>query len=172
MFGIPSYLIYLLLAAGCGSTASTSSTGSNQDNKYTEDLSVWRPKTDNTTPAIVDKPANQETPKVKPYVEPQYASNKKIDVILDSIDRYNLSRKYVDGFTIQVYSGKREDAINAKKQLVTMVPEVPAEVQFHEPIFRVKAGKYFTRLDAQRDFLLIRKHFPAAIIIPDKIITN
>jgi hypothetical protein len=78
----------------------------------------------------------------------------------------------VEGYTIQVYSGKREEALNTRKQLTSLVPDVNSEVQFTEPIFRVKAGKYFTWIEAQGDYTLIKKYFPAAIIIPDKIATE
>jgi uncharacterized protein YebE (UPF0316 family) len=53
----------------------------------------------------------------KAFVEPTvYTVNKQLDAVLDSIDRINLTRKFVEGFTIQVYSGlKREDALNVRK---------------------------------------------------------
>lgn len=105
------------------------------------------------------------------YVEPKLAVNRKLDAVLDSIDRMNLSRRSVDGFTIQVYSGKREDAMNTKRQLASTLG-INSEVQFTEPIFRVKAGKYYSRLDAQRDYVEIKKHFPSAIVIPDRISIN
>ena len=93
--------------------------------------------------------------------------------VLDSIDRINLTRKFIEGYTIQVYSGmKREDAMNAKKQLTTVIPSLESELQYVQPNFRVKTGKYFNRLEAQKDFDMIKRFFPDAIIVPDKIAIN
>ncbi len=111
--------------------------------------------------------------KQTPYVEPKYAVNKKVDIVLDSIDRYNLLANAVDGFTIQIYSGlKREEALNAKKNLTSQLPDLDVDVQYAQPNFRVKVGKYFNRLDAQKDYMAVKKHFPTAIIIPDKVAVN
>jgi hypothetical protein len=90
--------------------------------------------------------------------------------VLDSIDRLNQNKKYIEGYTIQVYSGlKREDALNAKKTLATSLPNLETEVQYAQPNFRVKVGKYYDRINAQKDFLLVKRLFPSAIVIPDKI---
>jgi hypothetical protein len=116
---------------------------------------------------------NGEKKQPKVYMEPQFAVNKKLDAVLDSIDRINLTRKFIEGYTIQVYSGlKREDALNVKKQLTTALPDIESEVQYVQPNFRVKTGKYFTILEAEEDYQQVRKLFPAAIVVPDKIAIN
>jgi hypothetical protein len=170
MFGVPVYLIYLAFVAGCASPKSTSTSNTSPaGGAYTEDLSVLRPKVEAPKDTVV-----RTTDRTKPttYVEPKFAINEKLDTVLDSIDRMNLSRKFVEGYTIQVYSGRREQALDTRKQLSNLLPEIDSEVQFTEPIFRVKAGKYFNWMDAQGDFTLIKKYFPAAIIIPDRIPLN
>jgi hypothetical protein len=172
MFGVPVYLIYLAFIAGCAAPKATSSTTSKPsvNGGYTEDLSVLRPKVELPKDSVAK--STDMKGKTTVYVEPKFAVNGKLDAVLDSIDRINLSRKFVEGYTIQVYSGKREQALDTKKQLASLLPEINSEVQFTEPIFRVKAGKYYNWIDAQGDFTLIKKYFPAAIIIPDKITLN
>lgn len=169
MFEFPVSVIYYFLVVGCASTQTSTSTTS-QGSGYSEDLSVWRPKTEiaeNTT----SDPGDER--KATPYVEPKFAINKQVDAVLDSIDRLNGARKFVEGFTIQVYSGlKREDALNAKKTLTTTFPTIESEVHYNQPNFRVKAGKYHDRMNAQRDFLLVKRLFPSAIVIPDKFAVN
>ena len=162
------YLLFISLAVfGCAGPKSTTTT---QGGKYSEDLSVWRPKVE----AVPDTntAASTDERKATAYVEPKIAVNKQLDTVLDSIDRINLNRKFIDGFTIQVYSGKREEALNAKKTLTNSLPNLESEIQFTEPIFRVKVGRYYTRLDAQKDFVAIKRYFAAAIIIPEKIAIN
>jgi hypothetical protein len=170
MFNIPVYLVYCFLA-GCASTQSTSSTSATQGSGYSEDLSVWRPKVE--TSAAVTTPVQNDGPKETTYVEPKFNINKQVDVVLDSIDRLNQNRRYIEGYTIQVYSGlKREDALNAKKTLTTSLPDLESEVQYAQPNFRVKVGKYYDRINAQKDFLLVKRLFPSAIVIPDKIVVK
>jgi hypothetical protein len=160
--------IVLLLASGC-KTAKQPKTM--QDGKYSEDLSGLRPKVEEETAVVTVPEKNNRDPKA--YVEPIHTVNKQLDAVLDSIDRINLTRKFIEGFTIQVYSGmKREDALNAKKQLTTSIPKLESELQYLQPNYRVKTGRYFTRLEAQKDYEKIKRYFPAAIVVPDKIAIN
>lgn len=160
-------LLLFGLIAGCASQKAATTGGSS---KYAEDLSGLRPKVEIPKDTVIIKTGDDK--KGTLYVEPKYAVNDKLDAVLDSINRINLSRKFVEGYTIQVYSGRREDAINTRKQLTSLMPDLSSEVQFTEPLFRVKAGKYFNWIDAQGDFTMIKKYFPSAIIIPDKIVMN
>jgi septal ring-binding cell division protein DamX len=153
------------LLSGCKTQKTT--TTSSQDSRYTEDLSVHRPKIEAANPVVDSGKPDEKKP--TEYVEPKIAVNKKLDSVLDSINRINLSKNSIDGFTIQVYSGRREEALNAKKTLTNAFPELESEIQFTEPIFRVKVGKYYTRIDAQADYSEVKRYFPAAIIIPEKI---
>ena len=130
---------------------------------------MWRPKTQVTETGTATA-KTPETVKQTQYVEPKYAVNKKLDTVLDSIDRFNISKQFINGFTIQIYAGlKREEALNTKKNLSSSLPQLTSEVEYLQPTFRVKVGKYFTRLDAQRDYVAVKKYFPGAIVIPDKV---
>lgn len=160
-----------LLITGCKSGQQTQKSTSAQDGKYSEDLSALRPK-------VEELPANAATPDQvkrdpKASVEAKFTVNKQLDAVLDSIDQINLNARFVEGFTIQVYSGKnREEALNVKKQLTLSAPNLTTEVQYEQPNFKVKSGKYFTRLEAQKDFEQIKKYFPTAIVVPGQIVIN
>jgi len=163
-------LLVVMVAWGCKPTQPTS--GIQPDGKYTEDLSTQRPQVEETTETTLVAPDKiKRDPKA--YVEPTHTVNKQLDVVLDSIDRINLTKKFIEGFTIQVYSGtKREDALNAKKQLLTILPQFESELQYLQPNYRVKLGKYFTRLEAEKDYQQVKRFFKAAILVPDKIVIN
>ncbi len=152
---------------GCARKATTSGTAA--AGKYAEDLSVWRPD----VKEVVDSARTPETPeriRTPRYVDARYAVNDKVDTILDSIYDQNKSRGYIDGYTIQIYSGiKREDALNVKKKVTLSLPDLESELQYRQPNFRVRAGKYLSRLEAQADYLAVKKYFPNAIVIPDRI---
>jgi hypothetical protein len=143
-----------------------------QEGKYSEDLSALRPKMEEQkTETVITPEKNKRDPKA--YVEAQHTVNKQLDAVLDSIDQINLTRKFIEGFTIQVYSGmKREDALNIKKQLTLAFPDMDSELQYAQPNYRVKTGKYFTRLEAEKDYEQVKRYFQAAILVPDKIAIN
>lgn len=156
---------------GCATQKKTTTTQT-ATQKYSEDLSGLRPKIEPPANDVI-VPTGQDGRKPTAYVEPKFAVNKKLDTVLDSIDYFNLQRNFIDGFTIQVYSGlKREDALNAKKELTSALPDLQSDVHYSQPNFRVKVGRYFNRIDAQKDYLEVKKYFPTAIVIPDKVAIN
>jgi len=77
---------------------------------------------------------------------------------------------FFDGFTIQIYSGlKREDAMEVIKKMKDEVKDITPDIMYQQPKFRVKVGSYFTRLEAQRDLHRLKRIFPNAILIPEKV---
>jgi len=167
------YCVIVLMVAFSGCKTPQKSVTGSTSGKYYEDLSAVRPKVEAT--ATEATTTNTDTPQrdVKAYVEPVYTVNKQLDAVLDSIDRINLTRKFIDGYTIQVYSGlKREEALTVKKDLLQYLPKIEADVHYNQPNFRVKAGRYSNQLEAQKDFQAIQKYFPTAIIVPDRIPLN
>ncbi len=169
-------LLALVVAMGCSSKVSTTTATKEPApaGKYSEDLSTWRPReavTDTVKKATTNPVNGNHQP--TQYMEAKFAVNQSLDNVLDSISRINLANGHIDGFTIQIYSGvKREEALNVKKELSAALPELDSEVQYVQPNFRVRAGKYYDRLQAQKDYLSVKRHFPNAIVIPDRIPIN
>lgn len=164
-------LVALVVLSGCKPSQKTQTTAS-QDGKYSEDLSSVRPKVEELAPDNTTTPDKiKRDPKA--HVDAQFTVNKRLDAVLDSIDRLNLNRRSIEGYIIQVYSGtNKDDALNAKKQLTLAVPNLNSDVQYEQPNFKVRSGKYYTRLEAQKDFDQIKKFFPAAIVVPGQISMN
>jgi SPOR domain len=99
-----------------------------------------------------------------------HSVNAQVDEVLDSIARFNKTKMFVDGFTIQIYAGlKREEAMKAKKKMLDELNELESDFSYQQPKFRVKTGNYFTRLEAQRDLHRVKRVFPNAILIPEKV---
>lgn len=168
MRALPMMILAALSVFGCA-TVRTSSGTSGGAGKYSEDLSVWRPNAETTVDSATAAVEPVRTKKDQ-YVAPRFAVTRQVDTILDSIYDRNLSRGVIDGYTIQVYSGtKREEALIIKKKLNQSLPELESDVQYKQPNFRVRTGKYLTRLEAQQDYLDVKSYFPNAIVIPDKI---
>ncbi len=135
---------------------------------YTEDLSSLRPK-------VSADAFDQKKDSIKNKVEltrstPRHTVNAKVDQVLDSIDRFNLTRRFVDGYTIQIYSGqKKEDALSASKKLMESYTDLKTNIQYQQPKFKVTVGKYFTRLEAQKDLLRLKRLFSSSILVPERI---
>lgn len=135
---------------------------------HDEDLSAYRPKVAPDTATKTSYLTKQ--PGAKPRVEPTLHQSKQVNTVLDSIASLNQMRKFVDGFTIQIYSGtSREDAMNAKKRM-TELPDLTSVLQYNQPKFRVTVGSYYSRLGAQADFQRVKKVFPSSILVPDRVI--
>ena len=132
---------------------------------YHEDLYSLRAK----FPDPVDT-VQQTNYRRKKTVIPMQNVNYKVDDVLDSINRFNITRKFIDGYTIQIYSGQnREEAMNTKKKMMAE-PSLTAELEYNQPKFRVRVGRYYSRLEAQHDLVRLKKHFPNAILVPEKIL--
>jgi len=130
---------------------------------YSEDLTKHRPSLPAVQKVTEPEAVIQKSPA-------QYTVNDKVNEVLDSIDRFNASRKFIDGFTIQIYSGqKKQEALDINKTLTESEIGLTADIQFVQPKFRVVVGKYFTRLEAHRDLYKLLKLFPNAIVIPEKV---
>ena len=160
-------LILVLLVSACAPGLKTTATDSN----YYEDLSIYRPKLaeEQVDTLKLQDPGSLAAADVKPVND----VTGRVNYVLDSIARINKKKNYVDGYTIQVYSGyNREEARLAKGKAMTLVPDHPSRLIYLEPNFKVKAGKFYTRLEAHKAYALLKKEFTNAIIIPEKIRLN
>jgi len=153
-------LIVVLLISSVGAFA--------QRNKpVQEDLTAIRPHF--TPPPDTGKHYAGNPLKNVPVVKPVLVVNQKVDFVLDSIDKLNLLRKSLPGFTIQVYSGlNSEEARSTKKRLLDEL-SMRADMQYLQPKWRVRVGNYFTSLDAQKDLVRVKRAFSNAILVPESI---
>ncbi len=153
-------ILFLLLEVSCAAQMSSKS--------YYEDLAGNRPKFVNSEDTTKKNPEQEP---VLVAAKPTKNVNGKVDPILDSIDRFNLTRKFLDGFTVQIYSGQnREDAMNAKQKMNNGAPDLTASLQYIQPKFRVTVGNYYTKLEAQKDLVRLKRIFPNAILVPERIL--
>ena len=136
----------------------------NDSRKYFEDLSFIR-ESENVSNStndenIVDK-----------------KNNLGIDIELDSILKIIKSEVdeeiFTDGYTIQIYLGdKREEAENTVEKLFEYDSLIKSNTIFTQPNYRVKTGTFEDRFKANFEYKKLKKSFPNAIIIPEKIKIN
>lgn len=166
--------IYILSVALIITSCAPGMIPTSSDESYKEDLSTLMPKIDLPMDSTVVND-NSETQETVDYIsiEPQYDVTAQLNAVLDSIVSIRSSIRYVDGFTILVYSGtSSEKARIAKGKIYTVIPGSKPVLKYDEPNFRVKVGKYYSRLEAQQDYAALREKFYNAIIIPERIYIN
>lgn len=164
-------LIYIvgvcILATACSSGNVPSSSGEG----YKEDLSAYRPEFKISEDSITEVETNASKNEADyATITPVYDVTEQLNTVLDSIVKLRADINYVDGYTILVYSGTNSETAHiAKGKVFGILPDSSPILKFDEPNFRVKVGKYYSRLEAQRDYALIKENFSKAIIIPERI---
>lgn len=153
----------------CAPATSPSTSGS----VYQEDLSLYRE--DYETPSFeleggaVDQVMSETTADVI-FASPTGDIKAELDTVINSILESREHVTTVDGFTIQLYSGSnRNRAYQVKSKVYDASDEIKVSVTYDQPNYKVRTGKYYTRLEANPDFELLRKHIPTAILVPSKI---
>lgn len=155
----------LILVVLAGSFACKTSKPTTSEEVYKEDLSSLRPdlKTEVESP-------KEEEPKIMASDLPQGHLKAELDSINEIIIARNREQQYVDGFTIQIYTGNDREAATAAMQLASVIrPELDAQIEYHQPSYKVKAGQYLDRLKAHEVFESLKEEFPLALLIPERI---
>jgi len=153
-----------LVVSACSQIISPAGTS-----KYHEDLSLLIPDVDETgyQLAFSDKLTDEaiDTLMVVPSGDITY----EIDSLLDSIASNDQKKKFIQGYTIQVYTGgSRSEANFAQTTVYRMLPGSRPTLSYDLPNYKVKVGKFLHRIQAQKDFDIIKNELPAAILVPQQ----
>ncbi len=73
--------------------------------------------------------------------------------------------KLTDGFTIQLYYGDLNQANKILKEYRNKYNKWPAAIEYETPNYKVWAGNFQNRLEADRALLEIQQNFPSAFIL-------
>ena len=150
-----------LLVWGCKPTAVLPTVEKNSFSTYYEERKSTLP----TFPAY-QQAMQQATP----------ASNlpsQVVDKELESLafKRYQRAKMepYFTGYTVLVYSGvDRNEAFKTRDQVTLFFPEISPEMQYQQPRYLVKVGRFAYKIEAQRIFSLLKTQFPTARILQDR----
>ena len=136
---------------------------------YEEDLSVHRPKYDhtennNSETVISDSPERSN-------VAPKYHIKSELDSVLSAMILSKKDIRHISGYSIQVYSGNnRSKAAEVKKVVINISEDFEPKISYNQPNYKVKVGKYFSRIEANRDLVELKKKYRQALLVPDKIL--
>jgi len=90
----------------------------------------------------------------------------KIVELLDIYEEYNKNSEF---YRIQVGFVSSNQKANDLKALVNIdFPNLPSRVDFDSPTYRVKVGRFKTKLEAERKFKEVRAKYPDAMLLKPK----
>jgi SPOR domain len=76
----------------------------------------------------------------------------------------------VNGYRVQIFTGEnRKEAYNAQTKFLEQFPNIHTYVIYSEPNFKVRAGDFRTRLEAEKLEEDLKKLFDGMFIITEKI---
>ncbi len=73
--------------------------------------------------------------------------------------------KLSDGYTIQLYYGELDKANQTLRKYKGSYTNWPASIEYETPNYKVWAGNFSTRIEAERALIEIQKSFSAAFIL-------
>ena len=166
--------VCLSIAVGACSRSATPTKNSNIGiGNYEEDLSDVRVKYDPkpTASAPSEKVIVKEKEKSSGVVVqlPQQV-NSQVDIALDSIAVRNKNVRYSSGYRIQVYVGNdRREVDEAKVFIYQNFPELNTYLTFSQPTYKLKAGDFTSKLDAERYYSFIKQRYSMAMMVSERI---
>jgi len=161
----------LMFLSGCARKTFTSAGA----NPYREDLSRLRPKYEYSEEQLLVK--NESVPKIRNQAgavaaqpDKSVDDNEQVSRIIDAMSQHNKGVKFMSGYRIQLYVGNvRAEADAAKSYIYKSFPSLIPYVTFSQPTYRVKAGDFMTRTDAEHFLESMKLQYASAVILPDKI---
>lgn len=92
--------------------------------------------------------------------------DEKIDRLLDL--KKSMNKETTDRYKIQIYSGNRPSAQKAKEKFLSKYSGWNPSMVFETPNYKIWAGNFRTRLEADRALKEIKKNFSGAFIFKPK----
>jgi parvulin-like peptidyl-prolyl isomerase len=114
-------------------------------------------------------------------VQAQYTNNpsatvhadQRIDKLVDLHIAYNQEFPIMDGYRIQLNMSSGNAALDnlneIKAEFEEKYPEIKSYIIFREPYYRLRIGDFRTRLEAVAFLNRIKRDYPHAWVIKDKI---
>jgi hypothetical protein len=169
-----TFLLIIAVVAACGPKNVPTTSSTSDINRYQEDLSKVRP-TYTAEITQTETGIKPETPVIKgdivsAPVKTNLDVTNKLEVIMDTISVRNKNIRYAQGYRIQIYSGNdRKEAEAAKAASYQLFPDITPYLIYAQPVYRVKAGDFLDRIEAEKYYVGFKAKYPTAIVVPDKV---
>ena len=159
---IRALIFILIFVVGCVNKPPSSS--QYLEKGYFEDLSFLResPEKNNVDSNSINEISIIEESKFNKELENIYITYENTP-----------KNKYLNGYTIQIFSGlEREKADSIFFTADSIYSELDIYTLYDQPNYRVKVGKYFYRINANKALNKLINDFSEAIIVPERIKIN
>jgi cell division protein FtsN len=90
------------------------------------------------------------------------------DKIADLLDIYKSSNESHEYYRIQVGFGSYSKAQSIKENVDIDFPGLSSKIDFDSPTYRVRVGRFKTKLEAERKFKEVRIKYPDAMLLKPK----
>ena len=98
------------------------------------------------------------------------SSSPKLNQAVAKLKEMNTGKQTMPGYRIQVYFGsQRSKANELRAKFNSRFPDINAVVSYQQPNFKVRAGDFRTRMEAQSKLEIVEKEFTGAFVVPDEI---
>ncbi len=85
------------------------------------------------------------------------------------LELYKKSLDKNDYYKIQVgFVSNNEKAQEIKSNVEIDFPELPSQIDFDSPTYRIRVGRFKSKLEAERKFNEVRKKYPNAMLLKPK----
>ena len=93
----------------------------------------------------------------------QVSGNPTIEEMMSRYTEINKSKQFVDGWRIQLLaSTDRQKVENAKRRFNNLYPNIQADWTHSAPYYRLRAGAFTSKLEANRVLYIIKQDYPSA----------
>lgn len=93
----------------------------------------------------------------------------RVDELVAQKKQYNKNLKTLKGYKIQLFFGGEKESYEVKDEFKASFPDIPTKIIFSSPQWKVQAGNFKTRLEADASLVNIKKEYPGAIILATEI---
>ncbi|MDF1570798.1 MAG: SPOR domain-containing protein [Bacteroidales bacterium] len=87
---------------------------------------------------------------------------------------YNSRNRGIEGYRIRIFSdnghGAKDEQMRVRARFLSLHPEISSYPEYEGSYYKIYVGNFRTKRDALRTMDIIRKDFPDAFIVEDKII--
>lgn len=94
----------------------------------------------------------------------QVDQDPKIEKLIETRIKMNRSDNN-DYYKIQIYNGPLSGAEEAKNEFKKQYSDLACDISFETPNYKVRVGKFRTRLEAEKQLLDIRKKYSNAFLL-------
>lgn len=81
----------------------------------------------------------------------------------------NKHRSSMDGYRVQIYNGTRQETLDKRSEFISVFPSVPVYTIYESPEYKVQAGDFRTRLEAEKFLKQVVDNFGSGFIVSTRI---